>query len=339
MVDMMILVTKWFGAFVCDDHRIVDQRLFEKDPKKMAEKLSQIQRGEVLPEEEELAEKGIKVSDSRLSKLGKPVVFDSSFIKGENFSYSSELMHEVMMELGKIRTRESVRPDQCIVQAVRALDDLFEMINTMNERLKEWYGLHFPELLEHVNDRRYASLIAEMGDREEIIDELDLDIVSMGSELADEDIDLMRDGASQVLEMYKRKEDLEGYVARRMEEVAPNLTTLLGPNLGARLISLSGSLERLARMPSSTVQLLGAEKALFLHLKKNKKPPKHGIIFQHPSVHRAPYWQRGKIARTLANKASIASRVDYWEGDFVGEDMKEEFEQRVQEIKRKYPHP
>ncbi len=336
---MMILVTKWFGVFVCDDHRIVDQALFEKDPQKMAEKLSRVQRGEVLPEEEELAEKGMKVADSRLSKLGKPVVFDSSFIKGENFSYSSELMHQVMVELGKIRTRESIRPDQCIVQVIRALDDVNEMINTMNERLKEWYGLYFPELLEHVNDERYASLIAELGEREKITSELDLDTVSIGSELSDEDIALIQDQASQVLDMYGRKEELEDYVSRRMKEVAPNLNTLLGPHLGARLIALSGSLERMARLPSSTVQLLGAEKALFLHLKKNKKPPKHGIIFQHPSVHRAPPWQRGKIARTLANKASIAARVDYWDGDFVGRELKEEFEQRVQEIKKKYPRP
>ncbi len=125
----------------------------------------------------------------------------------------------------------------------------------------------------------------------------------------------------------------------RMKETAPNLTTLIGASLGARLISLAGGLERLSRLPSSTVQLLGAEKAMFLHLRSHKRPPKHGIIFQHPSIHRAPHWQRGKIARSLASKISIAAKVDNWNGEFVGDRLLEEFERRVEEVREKYPEP
>jgi nucleolar protein 56 len=124
-----------------------------------------------------------------------------------------------------------------------------------------------------------------------------------------------------------------------MQETAPNLTTLLSANLGARLISLAGGLQRLATLPSSTVQLLGAEKAMFMHLRSGKAPPKHGIIFQHPAVHRAPYWHRGKIARSLAAKAAIAAKVDYFEGEYIGVRLKAEFEARVEEIARKYPEP
>ena len=95
-----------------------------------------------------------------------------------------------------------------------------------------------------------------------------------------------------------------------MEETAPNISAVVGPSLGARLISLAGGLRRLASLPAGTIQLLGAEKAMFAHLRQGKKPPKHGIIFQHPTVHRAPYWQRGNVARVMGGKLAIAARVD-----------------------------
>jgi nucleolar protein 56 len=124
-----------------------------------------------------------------------------------------------------------------------------------------------------------------------------------------------------------------------MQETAPNLTALLSANLGARVISLAGGLQRLATLPSSTVQLLGAEKAMFMHLRSGKAPPKHGIIFQHPAIHRAPYWQRGKVARSMAAKAAIAAKVDFYKGEYIGERLKAELDKRLEEIARKYPEP
>lgn len=109
--------------------------------------------------------------------------------------------------------------------------------------------------------------------------------------------------------------------------------------MGARLISIAGGLKRLSQMPAGTVQLLGAEKALFAHLRQGKRPPKHGVIFQHPTVHRAPYWQRGKISRTMGGKLAIASRVDYYKGGFVGDQLNADIARRVEEIIRKYPEP
>ena len=119
----MILVTKWFGVFLVDKDKVVRHTLFGKDPQQTAEKLAAIQRGDVLPEEEKLAQKHIHVADPRLSKLGKPEVFDSAFIKPEDYGYTPQLMQKVMVELGKIRTREPLPPDRFIVQAVRAMDD------------------------------------------------------------------------------------------------------------------------------------------------------------------------------------------------------------------------
>ncbi|MEM4706946.1 MAG: hypothetical protein QXW27_05340, partial [Candidatus Methanomethylicaceae archaeon] len=131
----------------------------------------------------------------------------------------------------------------------------------------------------------------------------------------------------------------EKYIDEVMKEVAPNVRELVGSILGARLIALSGGLEALAKKPASTIQVLGAEKALFRALRTGARPPKHGIIFQSPLIHSSPKWQRGKIARTLAGKLSIAARVDAFGGAFIANKLKKELEERISEIKKKYAVP
>jgi nucleolar protein 56 len=335
----MILVTKWFGVFLCEGQSVKRHILFEKDPKAIAKKLATIQKGETLPEEKSMAVKRMKVAEPRLVKLGRPVLFDSSFIKPQDYGLAPDLMQKVMVELGKVRTREPLSEDKCVAQAIRATDDLIATINLMSERLHEWYGLHFPELADYAIDARYAELVARGGEREQVLKELQLDLESVGSEMNPEDLAIIRAFGSSLFELYQRKEELDKYILESMLKVAPNLTALLSANLAARMISLSGGLARLSRFPASTVQLLGAEKALFLHLKTGKRPPKHGIIFQHPMVNRAPYWQRGKVARSLGAKASIAAKVDFFKGEFIGEKLIGEMEARVEEIKKKYPDP
>jgi nucleolar protein 56 len=122
-------------------------------------------------------------------------------------------------------------------------------------------------------------------------------------------------------------------------EVAPNIRVLAGPLLGARLIALAGSLRNLAKMPASTVQVLGAEKALFRALKTGARPPKHGILFQHTLVHEAKRWQRGKVARALAGKLAIAARTDAYSSKNLGEDLKADLDRRIEEINEKYGEP
>jgi len=335
----VIVVTKWFGVLLCDKETVRKHILFEKDAKTIAEKLAVVQRGGILEEEERIAEgyKRIRVADSRLSKIGKPEVYDSSFIKAEDYGYDMALMQAVMVQLGKMRTREPLASDKGLVQAIRAIDDLIETVNVMSERLHEWYGLHFPELGDYAKDERYADLIGRHGYREPILKAIDVQLESVGAEMLDEDIAAIQDLALIVSELYETKARLDAYVLKTMEEHAPNLNRLLTANLGARLISLAGGLGRLAKLPSSTVQLLGAEKAMFMHLRSGKAPPKHGIIFQHPAIHKAPYWQRGKVARSLASKASIAARVDFYKGEFIGDKLAEGMEKRINEIKEKYP--
>jgi nucleolar protein 56 len=338
---MLVLVTKWFGCFLCDEASASVRRsaIFEKDAKGIARKLAAVQRGEVLEEELSLRVRAMRVAEPRLSKLGKPVVFDSSFIRPEAYGMDAAFMQKVMIELGKLRTREPLPEDKGIAQAIRATDDLIEAINVASERLHEWYGLYFPELADMARDDEYARLIAECGSREAILAKLGKELESVGSDLDDRDLDAVRGVAASLLSMYERKAALDRYVLDGMARVAPSLSRLLSPNLGARLISLAGGLDRLAKLPASTVQLLGAEKAMFSHLRGGKRPPKHGIIFQHPWVNRSPFWQRGKISRTLGAKAAIAAKVDRFKGEPCGDILVAQMEKRVDEIRRKYPDP
>ena len=337
----MILVTKWFGCFLCEDEKIVDKRLFPKDPVQISERLAVMQKGGTLPEEQELVEgkKKMFVTDRRQALLGKPMMFDSSFIKPSMFGYDDKLMHEAMLGLGRLRTSEPIPRDRSLVQAIRNLDDLIETSNLLNERLHEWYGLHFPELSDYAKDRRYADLVARYGHRDGIIEELGIELESIGAELEDDDMRAVQDLADTLSRLYDDRERTEEYISAIVKDSCPNLCALIGGPLSARLISLAGGLERLASLPSSTVQLLGAEKAMFRHLKSGKRPPKHGVIYQHPEIHRAPKWQRGNIARALAGKISIAARMDQYGSGFAGDRLSEEFLARVEDIKRRYPSP
>ncbi|MDR0198302.1 MAG: ribosomal biogenesis protein [Methanomassiliicoccaceae archaeon] len=334
-------MTKWFGVFLCDESKIIDKRLMPKDAKRIAEKLAMMQRGSLLPEEVELAKdrKKLRVSERRQSELGKPMMFDSSFIKAEHYGFSAELMHAAMLDLGKLRTSEPIPRDRSLVQAIRHLDDLIASCNLMNERLHEWYGLHFPELGDHAKDKRYCELIVRHGKRDGIIEELGLSIESIGSEMNDVDMGTISALADTLCMIYDDRERTEAYISELSNEVAPNMCVLLGNSLAARLISSAGGLDRLASLPSSTLQLLGAEKAMFRHLRSGKKPPKHGMIFQHPEIHRAPYWQRGNISRALAGTALIAATVDRYKGEFIGDTLLSEFGKKIADIKARYPEP
>ena len=161
----------------------------------------------------------------------------------------------------------------------------------------------------------------------------------MGAEVNDYDLKQIVDLAEINLKTYESRDSMEKYIDEVMKEIAPNVRELAGATLGARLIALAGSLENLAKKPAITIQVLGAEKALFRSLKTGARPPKHGIIFQHQYLHSAERWQRGKIARALAGKLSIAARVDAFGGEFIADKLKSSVEKRIAEIKKKYAKP
>lgn len=276
------------------------------------------------------------------------------FAKDKEDYYSK--VHEISLELTRRKLRRAAQKrDLLAVQAIRAIDDIDKTINLYVARLREWYSLHFPELDELVREHiDYARIVYELGHRNNITVEnlkklgfseqkakkiAEAAKKSMGADLSDFDIEYIKTLAGIILDLYKLRETLEGYIEAIMKEVAPNITALVGPKLGARLLSLAGGLENLAKLPASTIQVLGAEKALFRALRTGGKPPKHGVIFQFPAIHRSPRWQRGKIARALAAKLAIAAKVDYFTGRFIGDKLREELEKRIAEIKKLYAKP
>ncbi len=335
----MILVTKWFGAFLCDEGKVRKAALFPKDPAEIATRLALMRRGEVLQEESNLAPSAKQVADSRLSDFGKKVKFDSSFIKPENYGFSLDLYREATITLAKEAVRASVGPDVHLGQAVRAYDDLVSTSNLLSERLHEWYGFHFPELENVVLGDAYPKAIAAHGSKKSVMDALGLRMDSIGSEVAPEDLESIRVLASALAENMSARQKVEKYVDIRMREVAPNIASLAGPVIGARLIMHAGNLHRLASMPSGTIQLLGAEKAMFRHLKDGSRPPKHGVLFTHSLVHSSPPWQRGPIARALAAKICLAARADAYSRNDISSLLNSQLEKRVAEIRKQHASP
>lgn len=336
----MILVTKWFGVFLCDDGKVVRASPFPKDPKEIARRLKLMRDGEILPEEKQLSSSAGQATDRRLAELGKRIVkFDSSFIAPSDYGFSIDVYREATIALAKEAVRSSVGPDVHLGQAVRAYDDLVFTNNIISERLHEWYGLHFPELDVVLDHDAYAKAVSEHGDRSELMRALDLKMDSIGSDISEADLRSIRMLAASLKESQAVKEKLGQFIEERMREVAPNVTALAGPVIGARMIKQAGSLTRLASMPSGTIQLLGAEKAMFRHMKKGTEPPKHGILFQHPLVHNAPVWQRGPIARALAAKICLAARADAYSKADISGTLKQQLERRVEEIRKQHASP
>ena len=267
---------------------------------------------------------------------------------------SIESLRKKVLEQTKKRLAEAyTEKDRYVIQAIEALDDVDATFNLLIERIREWYGLHFPELNTLVKDHEaYLDLILTLGKRDqynkeavEAILKRNADVVvnaareSSGTDIGDRDLEMIQGLARIAKELKDYRKELNNYIEDVMEEVAPNVKYLAGPLLGARLIAKAGGLKKLSLMPASTIQVLGAEKALFRHLTKGSRPPKHGILFQHPWVRSAKPWQRGKIARSLAAKIAIAAREYYFGGKFVGEELKAELEERVKEVKEKYREP
>jgi nucleolar protein 58 len=228
--------------------------------------------------------------------------------------------------------------DSMIIQAIKLLDDLDKELNVYAMRTKEWYGWHFPEMAKILNDNlAYARVILAVGMRTNIADsdlseilpeEVEVSIkaaaeISMGTEITDEDLENIKLLADQVITYSNYRTELSSYLESRMRAIAPNLTALVGYLVGARLIAHAGSLISLAKAPGSTIQILGAEKALFRALKTKHDTPKYGLIYHSSLIGQATGRNKGKIARMLSAKAALGLRVDAL-GDAEDDDDEEE---------------
>ncbi|WP_309491827.1 hypothetical protein [Candidatus Hecatella orcuttiae] len=378
------LVDSVIGVLAFDEAgKVVDKVLFPKDPEKAAERILSLE-GKVDDAVRGMVQRlkgsceGFIVENSNLAsglreQLGVEVAVEKSTGAGEflrsNLAYVAvqvgyaereEEVYDVLREVSTAVTRVKIRRaagkrDKIIIQAINAVDELDKALNILAGRLREWYGLHFPELDRAVESHEtYARLVETLGLRENFnaqnLIKLGLPESkskklealaqnSVGAPLLEEDLKSLQLLCKLYSETWKTRKLLAEKAESLMEEVAPNLKALVGASLGSRMLALSGGLEKMAMMPASKLQVLGAEKALFRSLKTGARPPKHGVLFQHPLVHQAPRWQRGKMARALAGKIAIASRVDALTGSDVGARLKAELERRVKEIREKYKKP
>nr|XP_005278495.1 nucleolar protein 56 [Chrysemys picta bellii] len=243
------------------------------------------------------------------------------------------------------------RVDNMIIQSISLLDQLDKDINTFSMRVREWYGYHFPELIKIVSDNyTYCRLAKCIGNRKELSEEslegleeivmdsakaqaiLDASRSSMGMDISPIDLINIESFSSRVISLSEYRKGLQEYLRSKMGQVAPSLSALIGEVVGARLISHAGSLTNLAKYPASTVQILGAEKALFRALKTRGNTPKYGLIFHSTFIGRAATRNKGRISRYLANKCTIASRIDCFSDvptSIFGDKLREQVEERL----------
>lgn len=361
------------GVYAFDEQgNLIAKIPFKGKPEEVLEKILKGEpTGEVLELTRELMEKGYEIvfehqelARKVKAETGANTDFEFPNIAGEKLrSKPEEFLGEewfgAYFKVGVALTRSGIQEqsgarDKMVIQAIEALDDIDKVTNLLVARLREWYTLHFPELDELLpKHQQFVDFVRIVGRRENLEEKAEelrfpeekVEKIkstaekSMGAWMDSRDVKAIQDLAEEIYRLYKLREEIEEYIEKAMDDVAPNLKALVGAKLGARLISLAGGLRELAIMPASTIQVLGAEKALFRHLRSGAKPPKHGIIYQYPAINKSPWWQRGKVARALAGKLAIAARVDYFSGEYIAEELRKELETRIEEIKKKYPNP
>ncbi len=240
---------------------------------------------------------------------------------------------EEAIEKAREQLRSEVDRDQLLVKAVKQLDQAEESLRKEVERFRDWYSLHFPELEEEIqDDEEFLKILSREVDREELDSFPSLAEDSTGKDFLDRDLEILKETAEKLEADLDYREGLEQYIRDISREEMPNLSELLGPVITAKLVALSGSLEKLAKSPASTIQMLGAEKALFRHLRGEGAPPKHGVLFEHQFVSGLPDDKRGKMARFLANKAAMAARLDQYGDKEKGGELQEEAREKFEEL-------
>lgn len=252
------------------------------------------------------------------------------------------------------KTKESVKEalksrDMLLSGVTKSIDDLDKTINLLGERLEDWYGIYFPEYIDS-EKTKYAELVLYLDrkniDKKDLVKEFgqktadsiySLAEKTLGAEISREDLSACQLLAKEILSLAKLRADLEKYQKTLVFELCPNLSKVGTPEVAAKLVSHVGSLSRLALLPASAIQVIGAENALFKHLKNRRiPPPKHGIIFQNAKISSSPKKVRGKIARTLANKLCLAAKADAYTKNDISDKILSDFNRRFEQIMTKY---
>ncbi len=293
----MYLITKWFGTFILDKKGIKNKNLFPKNEKEIAKRFLKIEKNEILSEEKQLVKNinNIIINEKRLVKVGEYKPRDPFFKKIDIKPESFNFSEKLLLKATLIHANKKVEKDL-------SSDDLqiVQMVNALDDLIQT------------------SNLLSERIDAWSILPKYK------------EKIQPLNNVYSSVKNEIKL---LEKQIEIDMLNIAPNTTKIIGPLIGARLISHAGRLNKLATLPASTIQILGAEKALFRYKKEGGKPPKHGVIYQHPLICRNQKEQRGKISRILATKIAIAAKADAFTKRDISKNLIRDLNNRIKEIK------
>ena len=368
---MEFYITQCIAGFIAFDEnlQIADYKLFKDD--EVVSNLIKIEENEILDEEIELIN-GIKLDSIDDKIIIETTKRKSQYKELENYGnievktpnkggeHLRSNIENVFEEIGLSKSQDEIiqtyeklaiykikkssqEEDKLLIQAINSVDDIDESISKLIERIRDWYTIYFPEMDTISNNETYIKLIAESENREDILENFNEHFTeeieeSTGADIEEDDLLMLKSFAESIYSLQKSRKELETYIDSKMEAIAPNLRDLLGSTLGAKLIAHIGSIKRLATYPASVIQIMGAEKAIFRHLKTGERPPKHGLIFQHPSVRGAKWWNRGKIARNLALKITLAVRKDVFSGEY-NPSIAEDYLKKVEQIEKENPFP
>ncbi len=314
-----ILITNCTGSFILHNKKIEDKRLFKAPEEFDNEKI-------VAEHEKQLLQK--------YPSAKKPV--NVIFPQHKEFLSRFYAYH---IEHAKKMCKDAIRKEHLMIQASAAIKDLEKAINPLAKRLQEWYALYCPELSELAKNQEEFVVAVLTKKKEDILTEQHIP-VSMGAEIAAADRAMMESLALQLQHLFAEKRSVESYIEKALQDTAPNLSIVAGPTLAAELLGEAGSLERLAKMPASTIQMIGAENALFRYMRGQGRCPKHGMIINHPLLANTKASQRGRVARRLAGALALAAKVDYFKGDpYFGYKLKEHLERDVAEILQRKEKP
>jgi len=353
------IATTAIGVFAYDDKgKLIAEAPFTNDLDQISDRLKTFNKGEVIPELFKVfkevspkAEEVIIESDNILdleaiiekpNLAGKLARQDlSNLAKKHGFKNLDKFIFDLNRSLTKNKLQEELsKDDRKIGTVVLIVDDLDDTINTLAERLRDWYKLFFPEAVAKLKDNEaFIVQISRARSRKDFQGELQsIAGDTVGGKFKDQDLERIQDLANSLNQQYKLRNKLIDYLQHLMQGIAPNLKEVAGELVGARLISATGGrIERLAILPSSTIQVLGAEKALFRHLTTGAKSPKHGIIVNHQLVAKAPSEYKGKVARTVAAAISLAIKKDVYSKEDMGRELRQDLEKKVATILAKDP--
>ena len=274
--------------------------------------------------------KNKKVYEEKLKKKHKdlaiPIDVDlhNILLSFKNKKYFPQF-HNRNIDFTKNAIKNSVNNDLLIIQTINSIEDIDKTINLLSKRLRDWYSLYNPETSSKIEDHeKFTSTILKKS-KKQLLNDLNIDENdSMGADLKEKDVSAVLLLATQVNNFYKLKKHYENYLEGLEKTACPNFATVAGFAIAGKLISHAGSLRRLVEMPASTIQILGAEKALFRHMRNKKRnlPPKFGLIHEHQLIQKSKDEMQGKAARALADKLSIAVKIDYFKGKFIGDKLK-----------------